>query len=411
MKKRILYIILAFVIVALLISLGFYLAWLNRDRVPDDLNTKPGMMEVSDDTWTQYRLTISHDGRAHPNASLKGTLTETWTTMDINEEYYTASKSSPAVDEDLVFVGADTGKFLAFFRKNGTEAWSFQSRPSTNGIHSSPAFDDEKVYIGAYDGWLYALYKNNGTLAWESDLGDYLGSSPCLYNGVVYIGVEIAKPAGYLVGCNMINGEEVFRSLEFGSHPHSTPSIDPVRNYIYIGSNDDYVYCYNLSSQEEVWKFKTEGDVKSTPCIAGDILYITSWDNKMHALDLSTGKEYFTYTVKKDSMSSAAINSEGTRVYFGSHDGYIYCVSSKEEKEYWKFKTQKKILSSPTLVEKDNTIVCGSNDGYVYILDAESGKEVHKIDFGIEITSNPVVVENQLYIFDNEGILHRFDAI
>ncbi len=411
MKRRIFYVILAILTAVLVVSLGFYLAWLSRGRVPENLKTKPWEIYLPHNIWTQYRLDVQHDGRAHPNASIKGELIETWVSMDVNEEYYTASKSSPAVDEDLVFIGSDTGKLYAFFRENGTEAWSFQSRPSKNGIHGSPAFDGERVYIGAYDGWLYALYKNNGTLAWESDLGDYIGSSPCLYNGVVYIGVETAKPGGYLVGCNMTDGKEVFRSLEFGSHPHSTPSIDPVRNNIYIGANDDYVYCYNLSSQEEVWRSNCRGDVKSTPCLAGDILFITSWNNKLHALDMSTGKEYFAFKLKRDSMSSPSINSEGTMVYFGSHDGYIYCVDSKEEREYWKFKTDERILSSPTLLERDNTVVCGSNDGHVYILDASSGKEVQKIDFKTEITSNPVVVENQLYIFDNEGILHRFDAL
>ncbi|UCE36612.1 MAG: PQQ-binding-like beta-propeller repeat protein [Thermoplasmata archaeon] len=411
MKRRTLYIILTIIITAMLVCLAFYLAWLWRDRVPDDKLTRPHTMDLPDDLWPQYRLTVQHDGRAHPNASLDGSLTKIWSTIDINEEYYTASKSSPAVDKDLIFIGADTGLLYAFWRENGTEAWSFQTRNSKNGIHGAPAFDNEKVYIGAYDGWLYALYKNNGTLAWESNLGDYIGSSPCLYDGVVYIGVEIKKPGGFLVGCDVKSGLEVFRSKEFGSHAHSTPSIDPNLGYAYIGANDDYVYCYDLKLKEEVWKFDCGGDVKSTPCIAGDILYLTSWDDKLHALDLSTGEEYFSFATQKNSMSSPSINSKGTHVYFGSHDEYIYCISSKGAKEHWKFKTNERILSSPTLVEKDNTVVCGSNDGYVYILDAETGVEIEKIDFEIAVTSVPVVVENQLYVFDDEGILHRFDAL
>lgn len=68
-------------------------------------------------------------------------------------------------------------------------------------------------------------------------------------------------------------------------------------------------------------------------------------------------------------------------------------------------------LEPPTLVENDNTIVCGSSDGHVYLLNAKSGTRKFKINFDIEITSVPAVVENKLYVFDNEGLLHRIDAL
>lgn len=410
MKRRTIFTILAIIVILFLIAGGYYLYWFYSDKLPSGKKTKPDTIEVPEHLWPQYRLRVQHDGRAHPNASLKGTLQELWTTYDINEEYYSASKSSPAVDRDLVFIGADTGKLHAFWRNNGTEVWWFQTRPSGNGIHGTPAFDNEKVYIGAYDGWMYALYKLNGTLVWENELGDYIGSSSCLYNGVAYIGVEMSKPAGYLVGCNMTTGAEVFRSKEFDSHPHSTPSVDPERGYIYIGANDGRVYCYNISSQEEVWSFKTEKEIKSTPCIANDILYITSWDNKLYVLDLETGEEYFHYETGMRSMSSAAIDSSGTRVFFGSHDRNIYCINARSGVMNWRYKTGARILSSPTILDNDKTVVCGSNDGNVYILGMATGEKKGKIDFGIEITSVPVVVQNQLYVFDNEGILHRFDA-
>jgi outer membrane protein assembly factor BamB len=411
MKRRGILTILIIIIIALiLIFSGIYIIQNWSEKIPEDKVTEPILIDVPEDTWPQFRLTVTHNGISHLNASLKGTITKTWRSADINKEYYTASKSSPAVDKDMVYIGADTGKLHALWRSNGTGVWSFQTRWSKNGIHGSPAFDDEKVYVGAYDGWLYAVYKSNGTLAWENELGDYIGSSPALFNGVVYIGVEMGKPAGYLVGCNMTTGEEVFRSAEFGSHPHSTPSIDPKRGYIYIGANDEVLYCYNLTSKTEVWNFTADDDIKSTPCVTNDILYVTSWDKKLYALDLSTGEEYFNFQTKMRIMSSPSIDRSGKRLFFGSHDWTIYCIDARSGKELWKFQTGGKILSSPTILEKDKSVICGSNDGFVYILDMETGKKKKQIELESGISSVPVIVQNQLYVFDNEGILHRFDA-
>jgi outer membrane protein assembly factor BamB len=410
MNRRILLAVLAVIIIVVVVYASIDFFWLEPERVPDDKRTVPINTPLLGNLWPQYRSTITHDGRAHYNSSLSGTINKTWTTIDINVEYYGASKSSPAVDTDLVFIGSDTGKLYAFWRSNGTEFWSYSTRPSQNGIHSSPAFDSEKVYFGAYDGWLYAVYKYNHTRAWETKLGDYIGSSPCLYNGVAYIGVEMSKPSGYLVGCNMTTGVEVFRSKPFGSHPHSTPSVDPNRGYIYIGANDNRIYCYNLTTQNKVWSYRTGGPIKSTPAVTEDILYVTSWDYKLHAFDSAKGERYFSYKTGKRTMSSPTISADGKRVYFGSHDGYIHCVAARDGGLIWKFKTGEIILSSPTLIERDNTIVCGSNSRYVYILNATNGKVVTELSIKSAVTSVPVVVGSELYIFDNEGRLHRFDA-
>lgn len=417
MTHRSLYFLITLIVIIILIF-AYYNPYNNlvddkNDKEKKDQevkNSKPIIINIPKNIWPQYRMITTHDGRAHPNSSLKGRISEIWVTRDLNQEYYGASKSSPAVDKNLVFIGADTGNLHAFNRTTGKEVWKFKTRESVNGIHGSPGFDEEKVYIGAYDGWLYAIFKNNGSLAWETKIGDYIGSSPCLYDGVVYIGVEMAKPAGYLVGCDIFSGEEVFRSKEFGSHPHSSPSIDPLRGYIFIGANDKRVYCYNITTKSEVWNYKTGGEIKSTPCIAGEALYITSWDNKLYCLNLSTGARFFSFKTKSKTMSSPAVDSNGKHIYFGSHDEYIYCLSAKNGTQIWKKKTGAIIISSPTVVEKDGYIICGSNDKNVYILDLGSGKIIKKLELESSVTSVPVIVQNQLYVFDNEGRLHRFDA-
>ena len=62
--------------------------------------------------------------------------------------------SSPAIADDVVFVGSDGGSVYAFNALTGAMIWKF----TTNGaIDSSPAVAYGVVYVGSNDGKVYAF--------------------------------------------------------------------------------------------------------------------------------------------------------------------------------------------------------------------------------------------------------------
>jgi len=308
-----------------------------------------------------YRLSVTHTGVAPSDCTVDRGLSLDWRTHRLNIGDYSASKSSPAVDEERIYVGLDTGFLIALDRETGDTVWKYKTRQSRNGIHGSPAIDPESnvVYIGAYDGWLYAVNKYLGTLIWEIKLGDYIGSSPVVYNGTVYIGVEMKTPAGYLVGVDTGSGREVYRSEMFQDHPHSTPTIDPETGCILIGSNDSYLYCYWFGNQSERWRFKTGYDIKSTVAVAEGIAYVTSGDSSIYALNITTGQIKWVYSTSQVSMSSPTIDVSGGMVFFGTHAGTLYALDRESGRYVWSFQTGDRITSSPTLVESTKTLVVG----------------------------------------------------
>ena len=376
---------------------------------PQVIHFQDSMIEPTQ-IWPMYRHTITHTGLAPDDCTIDQGLTLNWRTKRLNKREYTASKSSPAVDQEKIYIGLDTGHLIAIDRMTGETIWWFKTRPSRNGIHGSPALDPESdiVYIGAYDGWLYAVNKNFGTLVWETKLGDYIGSSPLLFNGTVFIGVEMKAPAGYLVGMNAGNGVEVFWSEMFQSHPHSTPTVDPETGSILIGSNDSFFYCYWIGNKSERWRFKTGGDIKSTAAVAEGISYITSFDSKLYAVDITTGQVKWEYDSDQPSMSSPTLDVSGRRVYFGTHGGTIYAIDMDTGVFLWSFETEGRVMSSPTLVESTKTIVIGSDDRFVFLLDSETGEEKQRIELISGLSGVPVTVGNQLYVFDNLGYLYAY---
>ena len=378
---------------------------------PDSEVTYFGEASIAESIdWNTYRFDVQHQGLAPPDCTVDAGLELEWRTKRLNWREYSASKSSPAVDGENLYLGLDTGALVAVDRLTGQVVWRFNTRFSKNGIHGSPAIDNERgyVYIGAYDGRVYAVDRETGRRVWGTSLGDYIGSSPTLYDGTVYIGVEMREPAGYIVGVDADTGKEVYRSGKLGNHPHSTPTIDPASGSIIIGENDGYLYCYWMGNQTERWRFKTGGAIKSTPSVNDGIVYITSWDGSLYAINITTGKSKWSFSTGVSSMSSPTVDPDTGVVYFGNHAGYLYAVDSSHGDKVWEYKTGAKILSSPTLVKSTDTLIIGSNDGNVYLLDAKNGGLEQEIPLLSGLTGVPVTVGDHMYVFDHLGYLYSF---
>ncbi len=330
---------------------------------------------------------------------------------------YSASKSSPAVDKERLYIGVDDGRLLALSLEDGSLVWQFKTHRWADeqaeegrlhyGIHGSPAFDGDKVYIGDYDGYLYAVDKETGALRWERKLGDSIGASPTLTDGAVYMAVEFSNPEGKVFVVSAKDGEVLWSTPFLGNHPHSSVSLDVERGLMFVGANNGRLFCFDTVSHLPVWTFDTDGEIKSTPAVSGDTVYVTSWDSKLHAVAMDTGIERFSFPTGDVSMSSPTV-FEG-RVYFGSHDTQLYAVDAASGSPVFTVNTDGAILSSPTVAPDFALLAVGSKDRTLYIVDAREGTIATSFHLPGGISSVPVIVGNTLYVNDDTGTVTRFD--
>ena len=136
----------------------------DSDAVHDDTGERAGGTDTSGpDAGSpplspQYRRTPDHRGTAAPGTRLDQPLQPAWQTDAFGIGTYTASKSSPAVDRDHIFVGVDDGRLLAVDRGDGALLWQFESRryavesgttdPNHLGIHGCRIFNPP-VYLAS----------------------------------------------------------------------------------------------------------------------------------------------------------------------------------------------------------------------------------------------------------------------
>ena len=205
-------------------------------------------------------------------------------------------------------------------------------------VVSTPAVTDELVYVGASDGSLYALRPASGDVEWTYDTRDMIWSSPAVAYGTVFI----TDWNGNVHAVDAETGEETWLADTAGRYISGSVAVD--EDAVYVGhtpynSLDDpttnyaKVFRYDRQTGEEDWAFETVAlEVGSSPVVTSDRIYVGSHRQTdggssavgMHALTTDGDEEWFLEIDGRGVGSSPAL-VDGT-LYFGGTDSTVYAV-------------------------------------------------------------------------------------
>ncbi len=242
-----------------------------------------------------------------------------------------------------------------------------------------------------------------GGKVWEFETGAYVAySSPAVSGGYVYVGSNDNK-----VYClDAQNGNKKWE-FETGNRINSSPLVSG--GMVYIGSRDSKLYCLNAQSGSKHWEFKTGNRVNSSPAISPDgTIYVGSWDYKLYAIN-SDGTFKWSYQTGSRIQSSPSIGPDGT-VYFGSDDYRIYALNPNGTLK-WSLQTGGCVYSSPA-VSGGYVYVgySGSYDDKVYCIDAQNGDLIWEFETGQDVNSSPAVSGGYVYVGSNDNKVYCLDA-
>ncbi|MCJ7761891.1 PQQ-binding-like beta-propeller repeat protein, partial [Candidatus Bathyarchaeota archaeon] len=125
----------------------------------------------------------------------------------------------------------------------------------------------------------------------------------------------------------------------------SSPAV--VDGRVYVGSDDDKVYCLNAADGAYIWSYTTGDDVDSSPAVVAGKVYVGSWDDNVYCLDAATGTFIWSYTTGDDVDSSPTVVDD--KVYVGSWDDNVYCLDAATGTFIWSYTTGDDVDSSPTV--------------------------------------------------------------
>jgi len=184
-------------------------------------------------------------------------------------------RSSPALDNDRLFFGADNGVVYAIdaHTYNGNNpVWTHQ----TGGpVYSSPAIGKNVVYIGSTDGYLYALNEETGSEIWKYRVSGSLSSSPAVDNGIVYITASDAQ----LLAIHAFDG-----TLSWAMNIQSSHSPTIANGVLYIGSTYGEIFALNEKTGLPFWVYKAENSISSDIIVNNGKIFFTTASGNLVAL-------------------------------------------------------------------------------------------------------------------------------
>jgi polyvinyl alcohol dehydrogenase (cytochrome) len=196
----------------------------------------------------------------------------------------TSAYGQPSAVAGRVFVGTDTGFVYSLDAATGCIYWSFHSlagvrNAMTVGPIKASGHGRYAVYFGDIKANVYALDAQSGEQIWSTHVGDHftarVTAAPALYAGRLYVPISswegisariVDYPCCTAVGSvNALDantGKLIWTTHTIGEPPHpthrnslgvqqwapagvpvwNTPTVDPPRNAVYVGTGDASTY-------------------------------------------------------------------------------------------------------------------------------------------------------------------------
>ena len=292
--------------------------------------------------------------------------------------------SSPAVIDGIVYFGSNDGNFYALDARTGTELWNFRSGKANQ---TSPAVADGMVFFGSDNYKMYALDARTGEKLWEYKADGPILASPAVINGIVYFN-SVNKYFYALQASNgrfrlqtMIVGTAsspaVKDSVVYFNSSGGLLAIDgQARNWpgeYKLRGFWIQMYLFNLAPVPPpmsgyLWNVPLRGreNSSSSPLVSDDTVY-TAIDKYLYAIDIETHEKLWEqrFVAGDNLRSSPALGND--ILYIGSEDGLLYAINATTGEKLWHFATGGPINSSPAL--SDGTIYVTSHDGKLYAIE------------------------------------------
>ena len=213
--------------------------------------------------------------------------------------------AEPGVSGGRIFVGGDTGYVYSLDARTGCVYWSAQAKAGVRnamtvgpikgypGVHYAVFFGDQKAN-------LYALDARTGRQLWtnhiEDNFTDRVTAAPALYRGRLYVPISsweefrardpsygCCTSVGALAAVDADTGKTLWKTYVIPERPApirmnnhgvqqygpaggsvwNTPTVDPVRHAVYIGTGDattfpavdtsDAAMAFDMDTGKELW--------------------------------------------------------------------------------------------------------------------------------------------------------------
>jgi outer membrane protein assembly factor BamB len=239
---------------------------------------------------------------------------------------------SPLVANGVLYIGSRGGDFYALEPGSGATIW----KHNTWAVWDGAAYWNGTVYVTSDRGRLFAFNAATGKVRWEKDLRARGRGTPAVAGGKVFVVTDAAKVQAF----DATSGRALWSRDVIGvgnGVVRCAPAVAEGRvvvttgEYYGDGTMGGHTVALSAKTGAIAWKARLGDYATSSPAYANGLVYLGSFDHRLYALSIGTGKEVWTsgwafqggFFLRGISGSPAITKG---RIYIGVRDGRLYSL-------------------------------------------------------------------------------------
>ncbi|MDO8687900.1 MAG: PQQ-binding-like beta-propeller repeat protein [Dehalococcoidales bacterium] len=325
--------------------------------------------------------------------------------------------SGGTIVDSTLFIGSMEGKLVTISTVDGSRLRAVAlgdtapaagfgcsaPAPKTVAIYGSPAVSDNLVYVGGYNGIVSAFAFDRDEPRWvyprQGSISGNIVGGLIVAQGKVYFGSTEGKVYA-------LDAPEGYKQWEFDTTGKiwSTPAVN--NNTLFIGSFDKKLYAIDATTGKETWHFATEGAIVSTPVIYNNTVYIGSFDRYLYALDATDGSLKWKFQAENWFWAKPVISNGA--IYAVSLDGKVYVLNAESGAKLAEVDLGSSVSSNPVLA--GNSVIVATEDGVVYTLAPDSNQPRRLVSLAEKVYASLSTSQGIIYIHSALDKLYAVDA-
>jgi len=346
--------------------------------------------------------------------------------------------ASPCVVGNQIFISTaiddvEEVRLISYDRQTGKQGWDllvhqggFMHTHNKNSHASgTPACDGNRIFVAhmlsqdGMDGVYLSAISTSGDLLWQKAAGPFVSQhgyapSPVLYGEMVIVVGDSEHDDSFLAAFDRGSGNEVWRVRRGLGRNFGCPAIVNVagRDQLIVPGGGSTV-SYNPSNGKELWRVEGPSSAAANTVVSSDGLVFSSggWPEKNLLAIRADGEgdvsnSHIAWRQSKAVSYVPTMLLHDGLLFTISDDGIASCFEAATGESQWVKRLGGAFSASPVLV--GNNIYVPDEDGKTHIFQAANEyKPVAKIDLGDGGFATPVVLQGKIYL----RTLHRLYCI
>ncbi len=319
-------------------------------------------------------------------------------------------KMTPAIDDRAIFTADKDGVVTATDKTNGSTLWKVSAKAS---LSAGPATNNGIVFIGGREGRVIALRASDGKEIWNIQVSSEVLAPPTATNGVVLV----KTIDGQLTALATTDGHALWHYQQ--TEPAlilrggSAPQV--IHDDVITGFANGNLAKLTLRDGSLQWQEVVavpEGsfaiqrmvDIDADPVVYGNRVYVATYQGRISALELSSGKTLWTH----DISSFTGLTVDGQRVYVADASSNLWAFDADSGTVDWR-QTQlvARNITGPTAI--GNYIAVADEAGYLHWISKQDGHFVARDRVnGFGVLATPVTNNDVVYVLTKDGHLAAY---